>query len=169
MSDSVVSIGVDLGGTKIEAVVLKRPRVVGTGALSPAKAGFDVLLRERVATNRDRGYEAVVDTTAGLILNVAKSAGLDLAKTPIGVGMPGAITRRTEVVKNSNTVCLNGQPYHKDLMKKVGREIKFDNDANCFALAEARLGAARKYAEGLVFGVIMGSGVGGVPASPALP
>jgi fructokinase len=161
MSESVVSIGVDLGGTKIEAVVLKRPREVTASGVSPAKAGFDVLLRERVATNRDRGYEAVVDTTASLILNVAKSAGVDLASTPIGVGMPGAITRRTQVVKNSNTVCLNGQPYHTDLMKKVGREIKFENDANCFALAEARLGAARKYADGLVFGVIMGSGVGG--------
>src|SRR5882672_12840922 len=134
MSDSVVSIGVDLGGTNIEAVVLKRPRVVSAGAVSPAKAGFDVLLRERVATNRERGYEAVVDTTADLILNVAKTAAIDLATTPIGVGMPGAITRRTGVVKNSNTVCLNGQPYHKDLVKKVGREITFDNDANCFAL-----------------------------------
>jgi len=75
--------------------------------------------------------------------------------------MPGAITRRGGVVKNSNTVCLNGRPFRADLTKKVGRDILFENDANCFALAEARLGAARDHVDGLVFGVIMGSGVGG--------
>jgi fructokinase len=127
----------------------------------PAKAGFDVLLRERVATNRDRGYEAIVDTTAELILGVAKAAGVDIASTPVGVGMPGAITRRAGLVKNSNTVCLNDRPFRSDLMKKVGCEIAFENDANCFALAEARLGGAREHVDGLVFGVIMGSGVGG--------
>jgi fructokinase len=162
MSDQLVSIGVDLGGTKIEAAVLKRPRVVpSTVRVQPAKAGFDVLLRERVATNRDRGYEAIVDTTAELILGVARSAGVDIATTPVGVGMPGSITRRDGVVKNSNTVCLNGRHFRTDLMKKVGREIAFENDANCFALAETRLGAAREHVNGLVFGVIMGSGVGG--------
>jgi fructokinase len=162
MSEHVVSIGVDLGGTKIEAAVLKRPRIVPSAVrVQPVKAGFDVLLRERVATNRDRGYEAIVDSTADLILRVAKAAGVDIATTPVGVGMPGSITRRHGVVKNSNTVCLNGRPFRSDLMKKVGRDIAFENDANCFALAEARLGAAREHVEGLVFGVIMGSGVGG--------
>ncbi|HEY3593749.1 MAG TPA: ROK family protein, partial [Polyangiaceae bacterium] len=78
---------------------------------------------------------------------------------PIGIGMPGAITR-AGVVKNSNTVCLNGRPFHTDLMRLLGRPVQFENDANCFALAEARLGAARAY-RGVVFGVIMGSGVGG--------
>jgi len=162
MSDQVVSIGVDLGGTKIEAAVLKRPRqMLAESGVDPAKAGFDVILRERVATNRDRGYEAIVETTANLIVGVAASAGVDLAITPVGVGMPGAVTRREGLVKNSNTVCLNGRPFRTDLMKKVGREIAFENDANCFALAEARLGAARAHSDGLVFGVIMGSGVGG--------
>jgi fructokinase len=161
MSDQVVSIGVDLGGTKIEAAVLKRPRIVPSAVrMHPAKEGFDVLLRERVATNRDRGYDAIVDTTAELILGVAKSAGVDIGSTPVGVGMPGSITRNGGLVKNSNTVCLNGRPFRTDLMKKVGREIAFENDANCFALAEARLGAAREHVSGLVFGVIMGSGVG---------
>src|SRR5258705_5429037 len=161
MSDQVVSIGVDLGGTKIEAAVLKRPRVVPSAVrVQPTRAGFDVLIRERVATHRDRGYEAIVDTTADLILGVAKSAGVDIASTPVGVGMPGSITRRAGLVKNSNTVCLNGRPFRNDLMKKVGRDITFENDANCFALAEARLGAAREHMSGLVFGVIMGSGVG---------
>ncbi len=162
MTDEVVSIGVDLGGTKIEAAVLKRPKILPSGVrVAPAKAGFDVLLRERIATHQERGYEAIVETTAELIVNVAKSAGLDLDRTPVGVGMPGAITRRGGVVKNSNTVCLNGRPFRADLMKRVGREILFENDANCFALAEARLGAAREHVDGLVFGVIMGSGVGG--------
>jgi fructokinase len=163
MADEVVSIGVDLGGTKVEAAVLKRPRSTARLSLGvlPTKAGFDVLIRERVPTHRDRGYESIVATTAELILSVARRAGLDLAATPIGVGMPGAITRRTAVVKNSNTVCLNGRPFHTDLANRVGHPIAFENDANCFALAEARLGAARQHADGLVFGVIMGSGVGG--------
>lgn len=162
MSDDLVSIGVDLGGTKIEAAVLRRPSKVSSSGSSPlAPPGLEVLLRERVATNRDRGYEAIVETTAALIVNMANSAGVDLRATPVGVGMPGAITRKGGVVKNSNTVCLNGRPFRTDLMKKVGREIAFENDANCFALAEARLGAAREHVDGLVFGVIMGSGVGG--------
>src|SRR5260221_11267752 len=95
MSDQVLSIGVDLGGTKIEAAVLKRPRKVPSRApIEPTKAGFDVILRERVATNRERGYESIVETAANLILGVAASAGVDLATTPVGVGMPGAGTRR---------------------------------------------------------------------------
>jgi fructokinase len=81
---------------------------------------------------------------------------------PIGVGMPGALERRTGLVKNSNTTCLNGRPFRKDLMRRLGRELSFDNDANCFALAETVLGAARAHRErGVVFGVILGTGVGG--------
>jgi fructokinase len=75
--------------------------------------------------------------------------------------MPGSITRRQGLVKNSNTVCLNGRPFRSDLGERLGRPACFENDANCFALAEARLGAARAYKDGIVFGVIMGSGVGG--------
>ena len=148
MVGSGISMGVDLGGTKIEAIVFDR-------------ATSTILRRERVATDRDRGYEAIVETTAQLILRVAASAELDLATTPIGVGMPGSVARRTGLVKNSNTVCLNGRPFRDDLTTRVGHPIAFANDANCFALAEARLGAGRPYAEGVVFGVIMGSGVGG--------
>jgi fructokinase len=148
MADAGISMGVDLGGTKIEAVVLDR-------------ATSRVLEHERVATERDRGYEAIVETTAQLILRLAATVELDLATTPIGVGMPGSVARRTGLVKNSNTVCLNGRPFRDDLAARVGHPIAFANDANCFALAEARLGAAKPYAEGVVFGVIMGSGVGG--------
>ena len=160
MSDEVVSIGVDLGGTKIEAVVLKRRRYATSGGSRPGRAS-KCLHRERVATRRERGYEAIVETTGDLIAEVAKSAGLDLATTPVGVGMPGAVTLRTGFIKNSNTVCLNGRPFPADLMRRVGRRIVFENDANCFALAEAQLGAGRPYVEGVIFGVIMGSGVGG--------
>jgi fructokinase len=148
VADASVSIGVDLGGTKIEAIVLDRGRC-------------SVLHRERVATERDRGYEAIVATTADLIAHIGKRAGLDVTKTPIGVGMPGSVARRSGLVKNSNTVCLNGRPFRDDLARRVGSPITFANDANCFALAETRLGAGKPYADGIVFGVIMGSGVGG--------
>jgi fructokinase len=156
VNDSIVSLGVDLGGTKIEAAVVRRSRRSPT---APGNASFEVLRRERVPTHRERGYEAILDATATLMAETAAAEDLDLAKVPIGVGMPGAISRG--VVKNSNTVCLNGRAFHLDLMKRVGRTIRFENDANCFSLAEARLGAARAYAGGVVFGIIMGSGVGG--------
>jgi fructokinase len=148
MAEQSVSIGVDLGGTKIEAVVFER-------------STSTVVRRERVETQRERGYEAILGRTADLIADIAKSEKLDLAKTPIGVGMPGSIVRRTGLVKNSNTICLNGRPFRDELSSRVGRPITFANDANCFALAEARLGAAKPFVDGVVFGVIMGSGVGG--------
>ena len=139
MTDEVVSIGVDFGGNEDRS---------GRSEAAPPRdhrwadgPGFEVLHRERVATRRERGYEAIVETTGDLIAEVAKSAGLDLATTPVGVGMPGAVTLRTGFVKNSNTVCLNGRPFPADLSDRVGRRIVFENDANCFALAEAQLGA----------------------------
>jgi fructokinase len=152
----LVSVGVDMGGTKIEVAVLKRP---GGAPLGSGK--FDVLARRRVPTERDRGYDAVLETMAGVIESTAADAGVSVLDVPVGVGMPGSITRREGLVKNANTVCLNGRPFRADLSRVVGRPIAFENDANCFALAEAVLGAARSHAEGIVFGVIMGSGVGG--------
>jgi predicted NBD/HSP70 family sugar kinase len=103
----------------------------------------------------------VLERAADLIRRVAAEAGLDVATVPVGVGMPGGITRREGLVKNSNTVCLNGRPFRSDLARALGRPILFDNDANCFALAEARLGAAASFSGGVVFGVILGTGVGG--------
>jgi len=144
-------IGVDLGGTKIEAVVARR------GGAAP----LEVLSRRRVPTASERGYEAVVDAAAGLIVETAREAGLDPAEVPIGVGMPGGTTRRGGLVKNCNAVCLNGRPFRADLAARLGRPIAFDNDANCFALAETVLGAASVHREGVVFGVILGTGVGG--------
>jgi fructokinase len=142
-------VGVDLGGTKIEAVLAQR-----------GSAGeLEVLDRRRVATASEEGYEAVLGRAAGLIRSIA--AGLDIAAIPIGMGMPGGTTRRGGLVKNSNAVCLNGRPFRADLMGALGREIAFENDANCFALAETVLGAAAAYRDGIVFGVILGTGVGG--------
>lgn len=142
-----IRIGVDLGGTKIEVAVV-RVRGVDAG-LEP-----EVLLRERVPTERDGGYDHVLSRAAGLVARALR----DAPSAKIGVGMPGGLTR-AGLVKNSNTTCLNGRPFHDDLRRVVGRAIAFDNDANCFALAELGFGAAR--GAGLAFGVILGTGVGG--------
>jgi len=140
-----MKVGVDLGGTKTEIAVLR---------------GADVVLRERAPTQAVDGYEAIVSSTAELVRATCAKVGLDPAHGPIGVGMPGGVERRTGHVKNSNTVCLNGRPFRADLERALGRSLRFDNDANCFALAEARMGAARGHETGVVFGVIMGTGVG---------
>jgi fructokinase len=154
-------IGVDLGGTKIEAVVVALPTTTGATA-APVE-----LARARVDTNRTLGYDHVLSETRALILEVARRAGVDPMVTPIGIGMPGSVTMRRPdgsrsdalLVKNSNTTCLNGRPFRADLAKAVGRPIAFANDANCFALAEATWGAAR--GARVAFGVILGTGVGG--------
>jgi fructokinase len=145
-------IGVDMGGTKIEAVVARR---------SAERDAVEVRTRRRVPTGAERGYQAVLHATAQLIEDVAHHAGLDPRAVPVGMGMPGGTTRRGELVKNCNATCLNGRPFRADLQALLGRPIAFDNDANCFALAETRLGAARAHQDGVVFGVILGSGVGG--------
>lgn len=139
-------IGVDLGGTKTEAVVVR------LGGDEP-----EILARRRVATERERGYEPIVERTRELVREVARDAGL-AALPPVGVGMPGSRTR-AGLVKNSNTTCLNGRPFFADLERAVGAPIAFANDANCFALAEATWGAAR--GARVAFGVILGTGVGG--------
>lgn len=157
-------LGVDLGGTKIEAAVLR------AGVDEP-----EVLARQRVDTRREAGYEHVVETTAQLIADVARAAGVD-GLPPVGVGMPGSVTFRKDdrgegsdvpLVKNSNTTCLNGRPFRRDLASALGarfpgfarESLAFANDANCFALAEATYGAARLAR--VAFGVILGTGVGG--------
>ncbi len=148
MSESLL-LGVDLGGTKIEAVVV---RVTNDN-------DFTVIARERTDTRANEGYEAVLDSAASIITRVERSANVgDLA---VGVGMPGGVRRSDGAVKNSNATCLNGRPFRAELQARLSRKIAFDNDANCFALAEATLGAARAYRDGVVFGVIVGTGVGG--------
>jgi fructokinase len=154
-------IGVDLGGTKTEAVVVR------LGGPDP-----EVLARRRIATARDLGYDHIVEQTGTLVRDVARDAGLAIEAvggiSGVGVGMPGSVTMRSAdgsaspvaLVKNSNTTCLNGMPFRADLAKALGRaDVAFANDANCFALAEAVWGAAR--GARVAFGVIMGTGVGG--------
>ena len=160
MTARLLRIGVDLGGTKTEAVVVR------LGGADP-----EVLARRRVATAADQGYDHIVENTRALVAGVAQDAGLDaaaIASVGVGVGMPGSITRRradgtpsaVPLVKNSNTTILNGRPFRADLSRALGRpDVAFANDANCFALAEAVWGAARSAR--VSFGVILGTGVGG--------
>lgn len=151
--DSPTLIGLDLGGTKIEAAAVRPPRDASGGS-------FEILARRRIPTEREQGYEAVFERAAALLRETMREVGADPREAPIGVGMPGGVTH-AGLVKNSNTVCLNGRPFRDDLARALGRPVAFDNDANCFALAETWMGAARAHANGVVFGVILGTGVGG--------
>lgn len=145
-------LGVDLGGTKIESTVLE--------LLPDAPNSYVERARRRVDTQQQLGYEAIIENAKQLVLATAREAGADVDDLSIGVGMPGG-TRRDGLVKNSNTTCLNGRPFRQDLVRALGRPIAFENDANCFALAETWFGAASAHRSGVVFGVIMGTGVGG--------
>lgn len=137
--------GVDLGGTKIEGVVL------------PAADSTEPLCRLRVPTERDRGYAHVRRVIGGLVEQMATEVGA--RPDAVGFGTPGVLDPVTHRLKNSNTTCLVGQPLQADLAHDLGCRVELANDANCFALAEARLGAGRGAAT--VFGIILGTGVGG--------
>lgn len=134
-------IGIDLGGTKIEGVALDASGV--------ARA------RRRVATPRD-DYDATLRAMVEIVAALEAEAG---ARGSVGVGMPGAISPATGRVKNANSTWLNGRLLKPDLEAALGREVRFANDANCFAVSEARDGAAA--GRRLVFGVIVGTGTGG--------
>ena len=134
-------IGIDLGGTKTEGVLIDEE--------------FQVIERKRVPTNQNNGYESILETIQDLVSDLKKSN----EKTSIGICTPGALSKESGLIKNSNTQCLIGKDLKNDLEKILDQEISIENDANCFALAEARLGAAKNHET--VFGVIMGTGVGG--------
>ena len=136
-------LGIDLGGTKIEGILIDEQ--------------FQVIKRERVPTKREEGYEAILTR----IVKLAKSIIEDVPdlESPIGICTPGTIESETGLLKNSNTVCLIGKPIQKDMERELGIPVVMENDANCFALAEATIGAAKKY--NVVFGVILGTGCGG--------
>ena len=134
-------IGIDLGGTKTEGVLVDEE--------------FQVIERKRVPTNQNNGYESILETIQNLVSDLKKNN----EKTSIGVCTPGALSKESGLIKNSNTQCLIGKDLKNDLEKILDQEISIENDANCFALAEARLGAAKNH--DTVFGVIMGTGVGG--------
>lgn len=133
-------IGIDLGGTKIEGIALD-------------ENGRE-LIRHRVATPVG-DYQGTLTAISGLIAHIENSTGLTGS---IGVGTPGSLSPATSLLRNSNSVCMNGQPVKQDLEKLIQREIRITNDANCFALSEAIDGAAKGAAS--VFGVIVGTGTG---------
>lgn len=134
-------IGVDLGGTKIEAVALA--------------ADGDVAVRRRVPTPR-HDYRQTLEAIQALVLQIEAEI---CERATVGIGMPGAISPATGLVKNANSTWLNGQRLSEDLTALLGRPLRFANDANCFALSEASDGAAAGAC--CVFGVIIGTGTGG--------
>jgi fructokinase len=138
--------GLDLGGTKIEGVIID------------PNAPDRPICRLRLPTESEKGYEHIRSQIAKVVKMISSESGLPLPKR-IGMGTPGVIDPRTSKLKNSNTQCLNGQRLRDDVATDLGIEVATANDANCFALAEATLGAARRFPT--VFGIIMGTGVGG--------
>jgi len=136
-----VRIGVDLGGTKIEAAALD--------------LNGEFRARRRIATPAG-DYEATIAAIAGLVAGIESEIG---GGTTVGIGIPGTIVTATGLVKNANSTWLIGRPLGRDVEAAVGRPVRFANDADCFALSEATDGAAAGY--GTVFGVILGTGVGG--------
>ncbi|WKN30750.1 ROK family protein [Porifericola rhodea] len=141
--------GIDLGGTKIEGVILKN-------AEDP-----EVLLRTRIPTEQAGGYEHIISRIKSLIDQMKEESGMTVEH--IGIGTPGTVDPLTGLHKNSNTTCLNDKYFHADLQKALGVQLSMANDANCFALAEARMGVVKQQMPeaNVVFGVIMGTGVGG--------
>jgi fructokinase len=134
-------IGIDLGGTKIEAAALDQ--------------GGAMRLRRRIPTPAG-DYAGTIAAIAGLVAGLEREIG---ARASVGIGIPGTIVAATGLVKNANSTWLIGQPLGRDVEAALGRPVRFANDANCFALSEAIDGAGA--GQGTVFGVILGTGVGG--------
>jgi predicted NBD/HSP70 family sugar kinase len=141
--------GIDLGGTKMEGVILK------------SEKDPEPLVRTRVDTEASGGYDHIIGQIEKLVAKMKNESGL----TPksIGFGTPGILDPISLTMKNCNTTMLNGQPLKKDLEARLQMPVMLANDANCFALAEANWGGVKKKAPGarMVFGIIMGTGVGG--------
>jgi len=135
-------IGIDLGGTKIEGVLL-------------AEAGEEIA-RRRVPTPQEAGYDAILGEIEKVVAELRRVGGEGAS---VGIGIPGSPSPRDRRVRNSNTQCLNGRLFEEEIASRLGCPVRVANDANCFAVAEARLGAGRGFET--VFGVILGTGVGG--------
>ena len=134
-------IGIDLGGTKIEGILVDD--------------NYKTITRKRIPTNQDNGYNSILESIKNLCMELMPESNENIS---IGVCTPGALSLNSGLIKNSNTQCLIGKDLQNDL-KNILHDISIENDANCFALAEANLGAGKD--SNLVFGVIMGTGVGG--------
>ena len=135
-------IGIDLGGTKIEGILTDE--------------NYKTITRKRIPTNQEEGYNSILESIKNLILEFIQESN---DKVSIGVCTPGALSLSSGLIKNSNTQCLIGKDLQNDLKNILHYNVSIENDANCFALAEAKLGAGKN--SNLVFGVIMGTGVGG--------
>ena len=133
-------VGIDLGGTKTEGILLDD--------------SLNIIERKRVSTPRNN-YQEIIETISNLTIDLSTNT----KEFTVGICTPGAISKKTGLLKNSNTQCLIGKPLKEDLEKKLEKKILMENDANCFAIAEATMGAAKNYS--FVFGVIIGTGVGG--------
>ena len=138
--------GIDLGGTKIECVVLD--------------PDLNIVHRERIATKGEEGYQVVLTQIEKLISNVSSQVGSKPER--IGIGTPGSINPFTKKLRNCNSVYLNGHTFKIDIEEKLGIPVKVTNDANCFAVSEYKLGVVKDdYPEArVVFGIIMGTGIG---------
>lgn len=141
--------GIDLGGTKIEGVVLED------------SDELKVIRRTRIPTEAGKGYTHILKQIHRLTEVLSTEVGV--LPQRIGIGTPGALDPITHLMKNSNTTCLNGQPFKQDLQDILGIPIAMANDANCFAVAETKFGAVQEMMPDaqMVFGVIIGTGVGG--------
>lgn len=140
--------GIDLGGTKIEGVVMNAET-------------NEILVRKRIPTEADKGYEHIISQIAKLIDLLKEET--QLKPVAVGFSTPGALDPSTQTMKNCNTTCMNGQYMKKDIENAIGVPIEIANDANCFALAEATMGIVKDVVPDakVVFGIIMGTGVGG--------
>ncbi len=141
--------GIDLGGTKIEGVIL------------PSLEDPKPVIRTRVHTEATKGYQHIVSQIVKLVDKMRQESGLQ--PRAIGIGTPGVLDPRLHTMKNCNSTALNGQPLQDDLQKALGIPVILANDANCFALAETHWGVVKQqHPEArMVFGIIMGTGVGG--------
>lgn len=141
--------GIDLGGTKIEGVIIE------------SRENPRELARLRIPTEAEKGYHHIVQQVKKLVGELEKETGI--VPRGIGIGTPGVLEPSTQTMKNCNTTMLNGKPFKADLEAATGLQVKMANDANCFAIAEAWLGAGKPFLQRseVIFGVIMGTGVGG--------
>jgi predicted NBD/HSP70 family sugar kinase len=141
--------GIDLGGTKIEGVILQPERI------------SDPIVRTRIDTESFKGYDHIINQIVKLVEKMKEQSGLQPGK--IGFGTPGVLDPILQTMKNCNSTALNGMPLKKDLEEKINVPVVLANDANCFALAETRWGVVKEKCPDaqIVFGIIMGTGVGG--------
>ena len=135
-------IGIDLGGTKTEGILLNEK--------------LEIIERKRLPTNQQEGYSSIINLIKNLVDDLKQKTDDSVS---IGICTPGALSKQSGVIKNSNTQCLIGKDIKNDLENVLKQKVSIENDANCFTLAESKLGSAKNF--DMVFGVIMGTGVGG--------